>query len=160
MLGRIGGAFGVHGWVRIESFTQRPEALFDFAPWRLRTARGERQCRVLEHKAQGRGFVARLDLAADRDAAKSLAGALVVASLDQLPPAAPHEFYWASLEGLRVATTAGVDLGRIAYLFATGANDVMVVKGERERWIPFIADVIREVDVAGGRVLVDWDPEF
>lgn len=160
VLGRIGGAFGVQGWVKVESFTELPESLFDYAPWRLKTTRGERECRVLEHRRQGKGFVARVDLAANRDEAALLTGALVVVAVEALPPTAPTEFYWASLEGLQVWTTAGVNLGRVDYLFATGANDVLVVAGERERWIPFIPDVIREVDIAAGRMVVDWDPEF
>lgn len=164
VLGRIGAPFGVKGWVKIESFTRRPETLFEYAPWRLRTAQGERECRVLEHRrhgtGKGQGFVARLELAAEREEAARLAGALIVVPLERLPPPAPNEFYWASLEGLQVVTTGGVELGRVAYLFATGANDVLVVEGGRERWIPFIPDVIREVDLAGGSLVVDWDPEF
>jgi 16S rRNA processing protein RimM len=168
VLGRIGGAFGVQGWVKIESFTQQPETLFDYVPWRLRSGRGERECRVLEHRrhgtAKGKGFVARVDAAANREEAARLTGALIVVATDKLPPTGPNEYYWASLEGLRVLTIEGVDLGRVAWLFATGANDVLVVESEdankRERWIPFIPDVIREVDIAAGRMVVDWDPEF
>jgi 16S rRNA processing protein RimM len=114
----------------------------------------------LEYRRQGKGFAARVDLAGDRDQAARLTGAAIVVALDRLPPTAPNEYYWASLEGLQVATTGGADLGRVAYLFATGANDVMVVAGERERWVPFIPDVIREVDIEAGRIVVDWDPDF
>lgn len=160
VLGRIGGAFGVQGWVKVESYTEHPETLFDYAPWRLETARAKRECRVLEYRRQGKRFVARVDLAANRDEAARLTGALIVVAADQLPPTAPNEFYWASLEGLQVLTTGGVNLGRVNYLFATGANDVLVVEGERERWIPFTPGVIREVDIAAGRMVVDWDPEF
>ena len=79
----------------------------------------------------------------------------------QLPPPRADEFYWCDLEGLAVETQDGMDLGRVDHLFATGANDVICVKGERERLIPFVwGDVIKDVDFAEGRILVDWDPDF
>jgi 16S rRNA processing protein RimM len=72
-----------------------------------------------------------------------------------------REFYWADLIGLRVITVGGVDLGRIAQLFETGANDVIVVQGDRERLIPYIwQQVVRDVDLAAGEMRVDWDPDF
>jgi 16S rRNA processing protein RimM len=62
---------------------------------------------------------------------------------------------------LAVRTQEGVDLGLVDHLFSTGANDVMCVKGERERLLPFTwGDVVKDVDFAGGRILVDWDPDF
>ena len=74
---------------------------------------------------------------------------------------APGEYYWADLIGLNVKTLDGVELGRIEQLFETGANDVIVVQGERERLLPYIwQQVVREVDLDAGRMLVDWDPEF
>ena len=65
------------------------------------------------------------------------------------------------LEGLRVVNLQGVDLGVVSHLFETGANDVLVVKGERERLIPYtMGEAIREVDLAAGRMVVDWDSDF
>ena len=62
---------------------------------------------------------------------------------------------------MRVETTGGVELGRVSHLFETGANDVMVVKGERERLIPFTSGVtVRLVDLQAGLIVVDWDPDF
>lgn len=88
-------------------------------------------------------------------------GAEVFVSRSLLPATAPGEFYWNDLEGLRVRTIEGVELGTVSHLFATGANDVLVVKGERERLVPFIRDsVVREIDIAAGTIVVDWDPEF
>jgi len=78
-----------------------------------------------------------------------------------LPPPKKGEVYWVDLEGLKVRTTDGVLLGTVSHLFATAANDVVVVQGERERLIPFIKDrFVKSVDVDGGEIVVDWDPEF
>ena len=64
----------------------------------------------------------------------------------QLPALKRGEYYWADLEGLRVVCLDGTELGTVSYLLETGANDVLVLQGDRERLIPYVADVIREVD--------------
>ena len=65
------------------------------------------------------------------------------------------------LEGLRVLNREGIELGTVSYLFETGANDVMVVKGDREHLIPYVPEqFIVEVDFDKGEVLVDWDADF
>ena len=98
---------------------------------------------------------------ADRDAAEALPGVEVAVWRDGLPALAEGEFYWSDLVGLTVATTEGVDLGVVDRMMETGANDVLVVKGERERLIPFLMDdVVRQVDLEAGHMEVDWDPEF
>ena len=80
---------------------------------------------------------------------------------DQLPATDRDEFYWTDLQGLRVVTAQGVELGRVSHLFATRANDVMVVEGDRQRLIPYRwGEVVRGVDLAGGKMIVDWDPDF
>ena len=98
---------------------------------------------------------------ADRDAAESWVGAQIWVERSALPKLPQGEYYWADLEGLSVETVEGVVLGVVSHLFATGANDVVAVKGERERLIPFVQpDVIRSIDLAQERMVVDWDPEF
>ena len=78
----------------------------------------------------------------------------------KLPPGA-DEYYWVDLEGLRVETVGGAPLGILDHVFATGANDVLVVRGDRERMIPFVQpDVVTQVDFDAGVVTVDWDPDF
>jgi 16S rRNA processing protein RimM len=106
--------------------------------------------------------VAKLAGCNDRNAAESLVGALITIPRAELPETTqPGEFYWDDLLGLRVETLDGVDLGVIDRLFETGSNDVIVVKGERERLLPYIwQQVVCEVDLANGLMRVDWDPEF
>ena len=80
---------------------------------------------------------------------------------EQLPAPAEDEYYWHDLVGLRVKTTQGMELGTVDHLIETGANDVLVVRGERERLIPFIrGQVVLQIDLAAGEIQVDWDPEF
>ncbi|HEX7030409.1 MAG TPA: ribosome maturation factor RimM [Gammaproteobacteria bacterium] len=160
-LGRVSGLFGVRGWVKVFSGTEPREGILDYSPWQLRV-RGEwRSVKVEAGKRHGRNVVAKLAGVDDRDAAAALLDAEIAVSRGQLPKAAGDEIYWTDLEGLAVRTEAGVELGTVDHLLETGANDVLVVKGERERLIPFIRDqVVKQVDLDQGVLIVDWDPEF
>jgi 16S rRNA processing protein RimM len=161
ILGRVSGVFGVRGWVRVFSHTTPRDGILRYSPWHLR--RGERWVRYqpLDGAAHGKGLVVRLQGCEDRDQAAALRGAEIAVRRDQLPDPGPDEFYWSDLEGLEVRTRDGVVLGRLDYLFETGANDVMVVRGERERLIPYLwGQVVDSVDLTDRVMVVDWDPEF
>ena len=161
LVGRIVGVFGVAGAVKLHSFTEPRENIFSYRPWLLRLGNETRAIDRAKGKAQGKGLVATLPGVDDRDAAAALMGAEIYVQRSALPQAAPGEVYWSDLEGLRVSTVEGREIGVVSHLFATGANDVLVVKGERERLVPFIRDsVVREIDLAAGTIVVDWDPEF
>jgi 16S rRNA processing protein RimM len=105
----------------------------------------------------GRGLVlVALDGVTDRNAAEALIGARVLVPAAELPPTADGEFYYHEIEGFRVETTDGQPLGTIASTFATGTNDVWVVRGSRrEHLIPVIADVVRTIDRDARRVVIE-----
>jgi 16S rRNA processing protein RimM len=96
----------------------------------------------------------------DRDAAARLRGREVAVPRSELPANAEGEYYWSELIGLNVVSRDGAALGRVTGLLETGANPVLVVGGDRERLIPFVEAVVVKVDVAGGRLTVDWGTDF
>ena len=156
-LGRIGAPHGVRGWVRVFSDTDPPENILAYRPWLV----GETEMDLVDGQRSGKALIARLVGCDDRDAAAALTGKSIAVHRRQLPPPRADEFYWVDLEGLAVQTLEGVELGRVSHLLPTGANDVLVVQGERERLVPFVWEqVVRDVDFAQGRILVDWDPDF
>jgi 16S rRNA processing protein RimM len=161
-VGRIVGLYGVQGWVKLESWTEPRIRIFDYQPWQLSAPGLEREVQGIEGRAQGKGLVARLPGVDDRDGAAALVGCEITVSRDLLPPPARGEYYWTDLEGLDVFTVDNTALGTISHLFATGANDVMVVRlADRERLIPFVqGQYVQSVDLEGRRLVVDWDPEF
>ena len=162
IIGRVAGVYGVRGWVKVLSSMEPPEAMLDHPSWRLRRGGSEwRIMTLVEGRSHGKGILAHLESCDDRDVARALIGAEIAVPRSELPDPEPNRFYWADLEGLTVRTVAGVALGVVDHLLETGANDVLVVKGERERLIPYIRDaVVIEVDLDQGMILVDWDPEF
>ncbi|HSR65621.1 MAG TPA: ribosome maturation factor RimM [Xanthomonadaceae bacterium] len=162
LLGRVRGAFGVRGELKLESFTEPADAIFRYQPWTLRPAQGgARDVSGARGRITPKGVVARFPGIEDRDAAEALLGSEVWVERSVLPPPQPGEYYWIDLEGLRVSNLEGIDFGTVSHLFSTGVNDVMVVQGERERMIPFLEpDYVRSVDFDKGVVTVDWDADF
>lgn len=155
-LGRVVGAYGVRGWVKVRSYTRPEEDILNYHTWLI----GEQEVRLVRGRAQGRGLVVKLAGYTDRDQASELVGADIAVPLGDLPPLGAGEFYWWQLEGLRVVNLEGRELGTVGYLLETGANDVLVVSGERERLIPYIKAVVKEIDLDGGLIRVDWDVDF
>jgi 16S rRNA processing protein RimM len=165
-LGRIGAPFGLAGWVHVSSFTGAPEALLEYREWVLRPASGERKrYRLLEGHPHGERLVVRLEGVEDRDGAALLNGAWVEIERARLPPTGDREYYRADLIGLAVENLEGAALGRVAYFVDAPAGAVMVVDGEaaatgakarREYWILADPAHLRRVDLAAGRILVDW----
>jgi 16S rRNA processing protein RimM len=161
LVGEIAAPFGVKGWVKVKSFTDPPANILKYVPWTLSDGKQESVGVVLEGRPQGAMVVVRFDGIDDRDQAIGLRGMQVTVPRDVFPRAPKGQYYWADLVGLRVNTVAGVDLGLVTGLLATGANDVLEVKGDRERLIPFvIGPYVTDVDLDAGRLTVDWDPDF
>ena len=160
-VGRIVGVHGVRGWVKLLSHTDPIDNLLRYRPWRVALDGNDLTLNPLEGRIQGKSLVARIEGIDDRDQAMRWIGADIRIDRSQLPPPKKGEVYWVDLEGLTVRTTEGVELGTVSHLFATAANDVMVVQGDRERLIPYIKDrFVKLVDLEGGGIVVDWDPEF
>ena len=161
VLGRVSGLFGLDGWVRIFSHTDPRAGIVRYNPVFLQQQGQWRELAIEAGRAHGEGVVLKFAGCHDRDQAMALMQAEIAVRRSQLPPPQPGEYYWADLEGLQVITLDGVDLGTVDSLFATGANDVMVVRGERQRLLPFVqGQVVVEINLEQRQLRVDWDPDF
>lgn len=167
-MGRIVAPYGIQGWIKIQPFTQQQRGLLDYPQWQV-GREDDWQLRSVEvAKVHGATVIAKLEGVADREQAAALQGMRIAVSRDDFPKPAADEYYWADLVGLKVINAAGLTLGNVARVFETGANDVLVVEeklanevaNQRERLLPFIATVIRQVDIAGGTIIVDWDADY
>ncbi len=159
VMGRVRAPHGLKGWIKVQPFTQEPEGLLDYPEWWLGSTGQWRQHRVEESAVHGSVVVARLEGVHDRDVAAALSGREVAVPREAMPKNRAGEFYWSDLLGLEVRTTGAVSLGKIERILETGANSVLVVKGEKEVLLPFVEDVVKNVDLGAGRVLVDWEPD-
>lgn len=160
-LGNINGVFGIQGWVKVFSHTSPRVQITDYRRWLVRHNGQETEYRILRGREQGKAIVAQLEGVDTRNASEALVGATIFVHSDQLAELGEGEYYWSQLIGLNVVNQQGVDLGNLEWLFETGNNDVMVVQGDKERFIPYIQDnFVKKVDLDAGKILVDWDPDF
>ena len=161
VLGRVAGPFGVRGWVKVASFTEPPTQILDYPRWRAEAANGEAlELQPVEGRVHGKGLVVRLAGVDDRNAAVALGRPELWVERAELPALSPGEHYRADLIGYEVVNLQGVHLGRVDGFLDLPANPVMVVAGERERWVPVGPGQLLKVDAAAGRITVDWDAEF
>ena len=170
-MGRISAPFGIKGWIRVQPYTRAASNLTHYPTWWLSTAAGWQEYKVEQSQAQGTDVVAKLAGCDDRDLAAAFKGQQVAIPREAFPPAEKDEFYWADLIGLKVVNSEGLDFGVVDSVLETGANDVMVVQQsaaavleqggkEQERLIPFIAEVVKRVDIAASLIEVEWGADY
>ena len=140
------------------SYTEPREAVLDYDRWLLSGKNGWQEATVAEGQRHGKTVIVRITGYDDRDQAVGLIGTEIGVPRDELPETDSDQYYWSDLEGLSVVHRDGTELGKVDHLLETGANDVMVVRGETERLVPFVMDkVVLGVDLAKGEIRVDWE---
>ncbi len=158
VLGRISGLFGVRGWVKVFSYTDPREAVLQYKNWLIFRNGAWQPTDVAAGQRHGKSVIARLAGIDDRDQAQALVGTEIGVSRATMPQPDDGHFYWMDIIGSMVVGKNGEELGRITSMLETGAHDVMVVQGDKERLIPFVRDeIVLDVDLALGRIKVDWD---
>ena len=161
--------FGVRGWVKVMSFTEQTSKIFDYQPWLVDKEGRLESIQVDEWKNHGDGLVVRFKGIDDRDVARSWCLKDIRVDAALLPELSDSEFYWHQLENLVVYNhfkDTEERLGVVTSLLETGANDVIVVKGDvesidrRERLIPYSKQYVLKIDLGAQRIDVTWDPDF
>jgi 16S rRNA processing protein RimM len=161
ILGRVGAPHGVRGWVRVQSFAEPPEGLFEHQPWRLRFADGgEQRFRVVDAAGSGTRWRVALAGIQDRRAAERLNGCLIEVDRSELPAPRAREHYRDDLIGFEVVNREGVRLGRVQGFVDAPASPVMVVVGAREHWVPALPPWLVRVRAAERAIDVDWPAEL
>ena len=179
-VGRILGAWGLKGWVKIQPFASDPQALFSSRRWFIKPPEEGAVKRPLaakpsalptflkitEAKDHGDVVVALAQGVADRDGAEALRGARVFVARSSFPTPEADEFYWIDLIGLDVINRQGERLGAVAGLIDTGPHSVLRVAPTpgapqtEERLIPFVGAYIDDVSLVERRITVDWGLDF
>ena len=181
-VGRVQGAWGVKGWVKVLAHSAEPQALLDAKAWFLQAPearfrpgfsafKGTVSLQIEECKVHSDSVVAKIQGVNDRTAAEALKGTRISLPRSAFPKTAQDEYYWVDLMGLDVFNREGVSLGQVRDLVATGPTSVLVVEypappGEdgqprsAERMIPFVSAYVDAVDLPAKRITVDWQPDY
>lgn len=168
VVGKLGATYGIRGWLKVFSFTDNAESIFDYAPWFLNQNGTLVEYKVESWKRHNQGYVCKLEGVDVREVAQTYTNFEILIDPTSLPELSEEEFYWRELFGMQVYTMQGYHLGEVTDMMETGSNDVLVVKanlkdafGKKERLIPYLEEqVIKHVDRNAQRIEVDWDPGF
>jgi 16S rRNA processing protein RimM len=161
----LGAAHGVRGWLRVQSFTDPPQRLFEWRSWQLQAPAytqggATREVKLLEARPQGSGWIARLEGIEERNAASRLTGQMILVEKEMLGPAEGREHYRDDLIGFEAKNLEGAVLGVVDHFVDTPGNAVMVIKGVREHWVPVTGQHLRSIDKDARAVVVDWPEDF
>jgi 16S rRNA processing protein RimM len=151
-MGRVAGAYGVRGWIKVARGGGALETLTRTNEWWI----GDRAYAVEEAKLHGATAVAKLAGVQSREQARCLKGEDVSVQREALPQAAEGHYYLADLVGLEVVNEQGERLGVVKRLFSNGAQDVMEVAGERTHLLPWVAAIVKQVYLEEKTIHVQW----
>ncbi|MGV6806973.1 MAG: ribosome maturation factor RimM [bacterium] len=172
-VGKITTVFGIRGWVKVSPSTEDPEQLMSYQPWWLKQGNKWVRVEADSYRIDAKGVQCHLKGIDDRDEARAYCQKDIWVEKALFPALEETDFYWHQLQGLTVVSVfedRNDILGTVSHLLETGANDVLVVRPEkenppgnvesRERLIPYIDEVILDVDLAKQMITVNWDPAF
>ncbi|MCE1649440.1 ribosome maturation factor RimM, partial [Enterobacter hormaechei] len=168
VLGKLGSAYGIRGWLRVFSSTENAEDIFEYQPWFIQRSGQWQHIELETWKHHNQDIIVKIKGIDDRDAANLFTNCEIVVDSNKLPELENGDYYWKDLIGCQVINTVGYNLGIVDDMMETGSNDVMVIKanlkdafGIKERLVPFLdGQVIKKVDLATKTIEVDWDPGF
>lgn len=160
IVGKLNGASGIKGWVKVFSYTDPKENILNYSPWFLKLDGQWQQVSIINGREQGKTVVAQLEGCNDRNTAESYRGVEIAIDESQLPQLGEGEYYWRDLIGLTVVNVAGDEVGTVEKMMETGANDVLVVKtaSKEELLIPYVPEYsVMKVDLESKQITVDWE---
>lgn len=160
IVGKIGKTYGIHGWLKVFSYTEVITDLLDFDTWYLEEGNGWKAISEKAGREHSGAVVIKLPGYDTPEQARILTGKKIAVTRKQLPKLGKDEYYWADLDGLTVINQHGETLGKITQILATGANDVLVIKDEqgKEQAIPYLlSSVITKIDLKNQVMYVDWE---
>lgn len=162
IMGRVAAAHGIRGWIKVQPYTEYLDSLLDYETWWLGHEHGPwREVKIEQSEVHNKTLAALLENCPDRTAAEKLKGLLIAVPRSSLPEQEDDEYYWSDLIGMSVVNEAGEVLGVVENLLETGANDVLSVKGDGAAiLIPFVDSAVKQVDVAGRTIRVDWSADY
>ena len=165
LVGSIGKPYGVKGWVKVNSYTEPSSNILHYRPWYLLAPGKEHPLssptEITGDRLCGQHLVVQLENCTTPESACFFTNHMIYVERQKFSLLAEKEYYWADLEGLKVYTCEKVYLGIIQAIFATGANDVLVVTDHKRYLIPFLLEkTIKSIDLEHQTMLVDWDPDF
>lgn len=161
VIGRFGRPHGVKGFVTVHSFTEPRDNILGYTNWHAFLGNQWQPIKTLTVEAHSKNLIAQIEGYSDRETVARLTNVEIAVSQDQLAKLAPGEFYWHQLIGMQVIDTKGQVFGSVSEILPTGANDVLVVEGEKRHLIPYLPGLyVINIDEGQRVITVDWEMDF
>lgn len=161
VVGKFGRPQGLAGLVRVFSFTDPKDNLYDYSSWLAKINHVVQEVKPLTLQRNNKFDLVKIAGYESREKAALLTNVEIVIESNQLPILAENEYYWHELIGMKVQNDQGVSLGEVKEMLETGANDVIIVEGEKRHLIPYIYnDFVLNIDNLQKLITVNWDPDF
>lgn len=168
IIGKIEKAYGVYGWVKVISFTDKISSIFDYSPWFVQFKSQWKILQLESSKLMRTYYIVKFNDFTNREFAMLFAKLYLVIDNTQLPLLCHGEYYWKDITGCQVITITGVNLGYVISIIETSAYDILVIKKNDNNFIkknnyliPFIQEkIIKKIDLFIKMITVDWNIEF
>lgn len=167
VLGQIGKAHGIKGWLRLNSYTKPPENILSYSQLLAELEDEWLVLKIDNHRQQSNSLIVHFKGFDDPEIVRPLVGLELLVDVQDMPRLEEGDFYWHELVGMEVLNEAGLLFGVIDRLLETGANDVLVVSPSdssidcRERLIPYVKElVIKRIDTKEKKILVNWEASY
>lgn len=159
----FGKPFGIRGWIKINSYLEPKASILEIKPWLVLKDGAWQEIILTDTRQNADSIIIKLPGYDSPEAVSKLTNSKISIWRKNMPKLSQDEYYWSELIGLKVLNLEDIELGTVQDLMSTalGANDVLIVmEGERKRLIPYISNVIKQVDLNNKTIHVDWDHEF
>ncbi|MBT4183142.1 MAG: ribosome maturation factor RimM [Nitrosomonadales bacterium] len=161
VMGQLVGSFGIKGWLKVKVFTEKVETLEDYKEWFISSdEKNWSKIRVENVKINQNRMMVKFEEIDDRTSADGYRKYWVGILKESLPKLDGNEFYWNDLIGCEVQNINGFLFGTVSGFIETGANDVLVVEGEKQRLIPYTKMTVKKIELKRQQIIVDWNESF
>lgn len=161
IIGRFGRPHGIKGMITVVSFAEPRENILRYSPWYINGKNGWQPLTLLNVEVNNKFILAQVEGYQEREDVARLTNIDIAVKREQLPELQPDEFYWHELVGMKIINQDNTLLGNVTEMMATGANDVLVVMGEKRHLIPYLLGrFVINVDRQERVIHVDWDADF
>jgi 16S rRNA processing protein RimM len=162
VMGKVLVPFGINGWIKVYSFTEEKESFLAYKK-KLFLSKDQKswlEVSVKAIKLRGKMIIAKISEIKDRTQAECYKDYLIGVPKSFLPQLEDGQYYWSDLIGCEMFNLQNISFGVVNTFIETGANDVIVVKGDRERLVPYNKKTVLKVDIKNSKIIVDWNEEF
>ncbi|KTC77826.1 ribosome maturation factor RimM [Legionella brunensis] len=161
VIGRFGRPHGIKGFVTVHSFTEPRDNILRYTDWHVYINKQWQPLKLLRVEMNEKSILAQIDGYSEREQVAALTHVEIAVDRKQLPPLKEGEYYWHELIGMQVVNQQGMLLGSVAEIMPTGANDVLVVEGEKRHLIPYLpGQFVSDINSSQRIITVDWDADF